>query len=376
MPKKIIFLFVCFLFLWLNGCGALSKLTDAARKTKEVFSDQAAKSAQARDNFKILENSLKQAVPHKAEIALWNYRIDNDPEVKAMVCDYVAGKQELMDDLRARLNSKSIRVFFAKKELLVSYTFQPEERPEFMAAYSAYFEDIARFSADLDINLPEIRPVFINAPYPETKTEKAAAYVVYRVFKQFRLKCYFEGENGERTNRFWFSGSFCSNLQGGVEIILSNPAVGVYEVKRNSLMIWKTDTSNIYTLLVTPLEERLHLLVGEYTDKKISEEIGRINNPTGADMQAVLDKWTIVEEFLVGGLVHNILDSYLETNGIKIDPAVREQVLANFKNSPQYKYRAVGIEFVRAIGIKKALESYKRDPGALADLLEKSAPRR
>lgn len=373
MPRKIIFLFVFFLFLLTSACGTLPKLADTIKKTKEIFSDQAARSEEARHNFKILEASIKEKVPHKAEIPLWDYRVDKDPEVKAMVSNYVAGKRELIDALTARLNSKTIRIFFINEELLIAYTFQPEERQEFIAAYSAYFEDIARFSADLGVSLPDIKPLFINAPYPETPVAEYSAYIVYRIFKQFRLRCYFAGENGERTGRFWFNGSFCSNLQGGVEIILSNPANGVYEIRRNPLTIWKTDTENIYTLLVTPLEERLHFLVGEYTDKKIFEEIGRIDNPTGADMQAVLNKWTTVEEFIVGGLVHNILDSYLEANGIKIDPAVREQITANFKNSPQYKYRVVGIEFVRIIGINKALETYKRDPGALADLLEKSA---
>ncbi|MFH0892266.1 MAG: hypothetical protein V1867_05805 [Candidatus Falkowbacteria bacterium] len=357
--------FVIFLFLLLSGCGTFVKPADTIKKTKELFFGQ------ARHNFKVLEASLKEKVQHQPEIVLWDYRVDNDPEVKAMVSHYVAGKQELMDNLRTRLNSNIIRVFFENRELLVAYTFQPEERPEFIAAYSAYFKDIARFSADLDIDLPEIKPVFINAPFPEAPTTERTAYVVYEIFKQFRLKCYFEGENGEQTNRFWFAGSFCSNQQGGVEIILSNPANGVFEVRRNPLTIWKTDTTNIFTLLATPLEERLHFLVGEYTDKKILEEIGLVNDPTSDDMQVILDKWTTVEEFIVGGLVHNILDAYLEANGLKIDPAVRGEVAANFKNAPQYKYRAAGIEFVRIIGIKKALETYKRDPGALADLLKR-----
>ncbi|OGF27949.1 hypothetical protein A2468_03925 [Candidatus Falkowbacteria bacterium RIFOXYC2_FULL_46_15] len=367
MRGKKISCFVFCLFLLLSGCGTFTKPADTIKKTKELLFGQ------ARHNFKILEVSIREKVPHRPEIVLWDYRADNDPEVKAMVSGYVAGKQELMDNLRSRLNSKIIRIFFENRELLVAYTFQPEERPEFIAAYSAYFKDIARFSADLGIDLPEINPIFINAPYPETPATERTAYIVYRYFKQFRLKCYFEGENGERTNRFWFAGSFCSGQQGGVEIILSNPAIGVYEVRRNPLTIWKTDTSNIFTLLATPLEERLHFLVGEYTDKKILEEIGRVNDPTSEEMQVILDKWTTVEEFIVGGLVHNILDAYLEANGLKIDPAVRGEVVANFKNSPQYKYRAAGIEFVRIIGIKKALETYKRDPGALADLLKRFA---
>ena len=58
--------------------------------------------------------------------------------------------------------------------------------------------------------------------------------------------------------------------------------------------------------------------MGQYTDRKIEEDLRGSPAWKVFEVQNLANHWMAVEEALVGGLVHTVLRSFLDRNGIRV----------------------------------------------------------
>ncbi len=81
-----------------------------------------------------------------------------------------------------------------------------------------------------------------------------------------------------------------------------------WRFSRSHRTIWKRVAKNPYTVLMTPLEETLHIALRTYTEKAIVAALNTVQQtPSIQQIQDVVDEWLAVEEAVVGGLVYSLV---------------------------------------------------------------------
>ncbi len=316
----------------------------------------------------VLFNPAAHDLPDKPLLTFRDFVQDFDPEVERRLYQEIADRQDLIERLKRRIDFES-RLSMKIDDIKTKLLFVPELREKYVEAYLAYCRRAVAFTCKR-LNQPEIyrRIVPLTRPFPNIPTKTVTAYLVHRLIKEYVATCTFTGEGGTPV-RYNISGAFVSRQLGAVGLTISCPQPGLFSLKRTPYSIWQNDAASRFNLIAVPIEESLHFILGESTDQHIAAELARGKDLTVFAVQQIADHWIAIEEAIVGGILHQVLEDFIKEYEIPLSPSAFNASLNDKKRLAQYKYRARGVWLVNRLGVEKTFQYYKSDPMMLVSVL-------
>lgn len=123
-------------------------------------------------------------------------------------------------------------------------------------------------------------------------------------------------------------------------------------------------------ILMTPLEETLHIALREHTERAIMATVNTGGgNPALDQVRQTVEEWMAVEEAIVGELVYHIVPEVVIK---RIPDLPRKWIEADLDTKDRFrKYRHLrkAITLVQTYGLRKAIKLYTEDPNRFRDLL-------
>ncbi len=322
--------------------------------------------ATSKESTQVIQELISLKPLESPLLIFHGYQDDPDYEIKHRIAQDAAGQHDLVAIIQKDIgldNNVEIQFESLESELL----FVPESRKKYAEAYKTYCINVIDNLFDkIKMEIPLKGIVNLVDAYPKILENKITAFIVHRLGKNYKAVCSFVNASGKVSRKFKLEGAFFSNQLGSVDLEISCPKKGVFNLKRKDYTIWQNNTDNLANILTIPIEETLHYIMGHYTDKRIAEELKKHPVQHMSELKQMSDHWMAVEEAVVGGLVHALLPGL--AHKIAIHLTDRDMHLSFLEKShlPQYRFRKNGIAFVKKIGFQKAIDMYKDDPAVFA----------
>jgi hypothetical protein len=297
-----------------------------------------------------------------------DYEDDPDQEVKAYILRALAKQPALLQKIGGETGLKK-RISVAFESLQIRLLFVPELRQKYADEYKQYCASALDYVlGKMELDNPYLRIVNPLEEYPEIPSHGITAYTVHQLGKQYKALCTLSGED-DHTLKLALEGAIFSNHLGAVTLNIKNPREGHFLLNRRNYSVWQNRTKNVLTLLSIPIEETFHFIMGQYTDRRIQEELRGLSEPKQREVQNLADHWMAIEEALVGGLVHKLLGDFLRRTRTNISSYELEQKDEKKTPLPQYKFRKTGMTVVKRLGCRQAIKLFKEDPAAFRRLV-------
>ncbi len=320
----------------------------------------------SKENTRMMQELISQK-PLEAPLLIFHgYQDDPDYEIKHRIAQDAASQHDLVKIIQKDIGlDNNIEITFEslESELL----FVPESRKKYAEAYRSYcINVIDSLFAKIKMEIPMGGIVNLVDEYPKILENQITAFIVHRLGKKYKTVCSFTNANGEVSRKFTLEGAFFSNQLGSVELEILCPQKGVFDLKRKDYTIWQNNTDNLVNILTIPIEETLHYIMGQYTDKKITEDLKHNHVQHVSELKKISDHWMAVEEAVVGGLVHTLLPGLAYKYAIYLSDRDMQLSFMEKSHLPQYRFRKTGIAYVKKTGFQQAIDMYKNDPAAFA----------
>jgi hypothetical protein len=124
---------------------------------------------------------------------------------------------------------------------------------------------------------------------------------------------------------------------------------------------------------MTPVEETLHILLREYTENMIKDDILRNSVTTINGIKPIADGWLAIEEAVVGGIVAKLLPCFLEKYFTNFSYSLLEEDLQTKNGFDKYRYLKKGIKAVESLGYMEAIKMYQNDTPTFKKLLDEGS---
>jgi hypothetical protein len=320
--------------------------------------------------YRDLPELLRQSNLPSEFIPLSDFEAGNEMAIQDASIEYLNAHPELVERIRSDLGAEEIQWRLQKLSHRIVYA--PEDRPDVARLFLDYCQEAIADLLDLTgLENPYCSISAITAPNPDMASRQGIiALIVQDLAHEYTARYQFSGTGGKRIE-IDFSGRIKVNEVGSYSSYLqySEKAHG-WEFIHNRHTVWKSASTNPYTVLMTPLEETLHIMLREFTEKAILQSIkARPDNPTLPEIQSTVEDWLALEEAIVGGLVYKIVPDVVIS---RVPTLSLEWIQADLKTKSRYeKYRLLpkAIQFVEINGLKECIRLYGQDPMEFRRLL-------
>lgn len=297
-----------------------------------------------------------------------DFAADPDVEVEQHIRSQLGQRKDLLGQLRKKIRfEKQVRL--SVEDIQVRLMFVPQLQEGHATAYQHYCRDITDFL--FEMNRMENFYAAISSPresYPSVSKTGISAFLVHRLAKDYRAVCKFTAESG-RSVKYKASGAIFSNHLGAVDLEIESMASGQFDLARKTFTIWQNNTENLYTLMSVPVEETLHYQLGKATDREIESSMKNHPPENLSAAQHLAEEWMAVEESVVGGLVHRVLERYCILHRVAMPASAPENTPSMMPPLHQYRYRGRGIQLVENLGFQEAMALYMNSPSDFRDQL-------
>jgi hypothetical protein len=296
-----------------------------------------------------------------------DFEADFDEESHVANLEYFNEHQGLLTGIRDRLGGGDLR--WRLDNLMHRLLFVPEERQTYAALYENYCREvIAYLLGKLTSDNPYRSLETLLREKPETPKQGVTAFLVHNVAKDYVASYVFSNEEGKSVS-VELKGRLFMEAVGSFNTTVSLRQNGVFAFERDTYTIWQNSAKNVYTALSVPMEETLHILLRDHTERVMRQRLSLTTVENMADVKQVVREWMAVEEAAAGALVHSLLPGFLDKHlhgfiHSWIDADLREK--SRFK---RYRYLRNGIAAVARMGHRDAFGRYAEDPSAFRDLL-------
>ena len=297
-----------------------------------------------------------------------DFTADPDGEVERHLRRQIGQRKDLLSQLKRRFDNER-RIALSLEDMHVRLMFVPQSPIDHADAYRRYCQEVTDYI--FQINPTDNFYATITTPrqsYPEVAKAGISAFLVHRLAKAYRAVCRFTSESG-RQIIYHLSGAIFSNHLGAVDLDIQLFEGRRYGLSRRSFSIWQNHTKNLRTLLSIPVEETLHYLLGQATDRAITVVLKKFPTEDLNAARGIAEEWMAVEESVVGGMVPIILRRFCHRHRLVISPATRHPPSPASPSLPQYRYRDQGHQLVGKIGLQTAMDMYMHDPIEFRDHL-------
>ncbi|KJS00035.1 MAG: hypothetical protein VR65_14045 [Desulfobulbaceae bacterium BRH_c16a] len=321
--------------------------------------------------YRSLLTSLDASERSTDFIALSDFEAGNqdDADHNASL-EYLTSRPDLLDRIRDDLGSKEIQ--WQLEELSYRLLYVPESRKEVAGLFTEYCHETIEDLLDRTGLVNPYSSISILRDNIGNDTEELGikAVIVQDLAREYVARYRFSGASEKRIE-IGFSGRQPINEVGSYSSHLQySEKNGNWQFLRNRQTVWKSVSANPYTVLMTPLEETLHIALRGYTEKAIlAAVIARKEFPSLQEIQDVVEEWLAVEEAIVGGLVYFLVPDVVIK---RIPDLPREWIQADLDTKakfPKYRFLPKAIKMIKGYGLKESIHLYGQDPVATRHLL-------
>jgi hypothetical protein len=320
--------------------------------------------------FHNLLSSLDVAGRSTEFIAFSDFAADSKRADHSAGLEFLSSRPDLIDRIRDDLGSKEIR--WQLEGLSFRLLYVPENREKVAGLFIDYCrETIDDLLERTGLSNPYSSiSTLRNTASIETDDQGIKAVIVQDLAREYVARYQFSGDSDKRVE-IGLSGRQTINEVGSYTSYLQySEKNGDWRFLRDRQTVWKSVSANPYTVLMTPLEETLHIALRKHTEKAILAAVtARPETPSSEEIQEVVEEWLAVEEAIVGGLVYSLVPDVVIR---RIPDLPREWIQADLDtkaNFPKYRFLPRAIKMVQGHGIKQCILDYEQDPVATRDLL-------
>lgn len=300
--------------------------------------------------------------------AFGDFETGFDSKIHATNLEYLKTHPDLLEQIRTDLGGQEFQ--WRLKTLSYRLLYATETRPEYITQFESYCKDVIdEVLRVLELPNPYTHIVTLTSKSPPLETaEGFNAYIVSDLAKEYQATYEFSNTSDE-TVVIELSGQFATGEVGAYSSSLTMDKDGKIHFIHDTHTIWQNNAENPYTVLMTPIEETLHILLRESTESAIKRMVETRGTCSRKDAEKIVDDWISVEEAIVGGLVYHLLPPILEK---QVGPISESLISSDIETKEQFfKYNKLGrgIRLVGTKGTKACLELYLKNPEAIRDLL-------
>lgn len=291
-----------------------------------------------------------------------------DKDLHKANLEFINQRPELVNKIKADLDDQSVQ--WRLKNISQRLLYVPETRKEYAALFESYCNDVINEILRLtEFNNPyrEIHTLGINKP-EKSETTGINAYIVNNLAKEYISTYVFSGVDRKEI-AIELTGRVLLNEVGSFSSYIYIHENGSFELTRDHHTIWQNNAKNPYTVLITPVEETLHIVLRTYTETAIKNRINNSEVKTITEMEGIVEDWVAIEEAVVGGLVYTLLPSIVEKHVHNLPESLVESDIKTKSDFKKYRYLRKGIDIVQQLGYKQSIKMYQNDPKAFRDLL-------
>lgn len=298
-----------------------------------------------------------------------DFEDDFDADSYKTTMEYFNSHPAIGEKLRSDLNGKEVRWELLNIEHRI--LFVPETREEYSRLYKSYCNQVIKYILDkTNFNNPYSGMHTLVEAQPELFNNKGiTAFLVHNLVKEFNSTFVFFNEKNKKI-KVKLNGRIFLGEVGSYTSFVILQDNGDFELKRNNFTVWQNSAANPYTALMTPVEETLHILLRENTEKMIKEKIDHNSVKTIENIQTIADEWISVEEAVVGGLVHALFPGFAKQYLGTLQKSLEDEDLETKSKFCKYKYLKRGIDLVERLGYKEAIRMYKENTKEFKKLLK------
>ncbi|GAB6094984.1 hypothetical protein JCM14469_12360 [Desulfatiferula olefinivorans] len=303
-------------------------------------------------------------------IAFTDYDTRHDETLRHAGLTYFNSHPDLVARIQKDLDSRQVNWHLETLSHRLAYA--PESRADVADAFTLYcrqaVDELLRLTGH-DNPISTISA--LTDPKPAVSDGRGIrVFIVHDLVREYTAQYLFSGGDDKQV-MIDLSGRIPINEVGSYSSFLEySGETNRWTFSRSPYSIWKSASSNPYTVLMTPLEETLHILLREHTEKAIIAALSRKNGPLGTDeLKALMEPFMAVEEAVVGGLAYALIPQVITPRIPDLSPEWITADLTTKAGFHKYRYLGRGIELVAHLGLKESIALYARDPGAVRDLL-------
>jgi hypothetical protein len=283
--------------------------------------------------------------------------------------DYFKSNPDLMNKIKSDLEGG--RITWTLKGQKQRLLFVPEHRPRFKRLYKAYCQDLLDYlSQKTGIANPYDRIVILEDGPSQLPDNGLTAFIVHNLVRETQSRYSFSTNASQKSSELQLRATTTVNRVGSYASSLVGLENGNLSFDRDSYTIWQNNAKNPYTSLMVPAEETLHFILRGSTEEGIQAEHRNTSQKGSDDLQGLADSWLAVEEAVVGGLVYALMPPFLDNVAANLPESAVQHDLKTKMRFSKYRLLERGIEIVKRMGCKRAIEAYRADPTAFKALLE------
>lgn len=312
-----------------------------------------------------------QERPELAEFVPYTeFAPDQDKLDHGTCLDYLESRPELIAKIRKDLGCDEVN--WRLEDMSYRLLYVPESRLELAAQFVSYSRDVI---AELLVRtgLPNpysaISTELAVAP-PSTAIGEIRAVIVRDLAREYQARYQFSGATERRIN-LDLSGRTGIGEVGSYSSYLQHVKDGGgWRFLRDRRTIWKSWSENPYTVLMTPLEETLHICLRTATERAILQAITTDGAPSGLqDVRDVVYTWLAVEEAVVGAVVYHLVPLIVVPRVPDLSPEMIKQDLDTKAGFDKYRLLPRAIDMVKEQGVRTVIDDYLRDASKVRRML-------
>lgn len=303
-------------------------------------------------------------------IAFTDYDKRPDETLRHTGLTYFNTHPDLVARIRKDLDSPQVN--WELESLSHRLAFAPESRSDVADAFTLYCREAVDELMRLTGHDNPISTISaLTDPRPALSDGRGIqVFIVQDLFREYTAQYLFSGSDDKQV-KIDLAGRIRVNEVGSYSSFLErSEETGLWTFSRSPYSIWKSASSNPYTVLMTPLEETLHILLREHTEKIIITVLNQNPAPMEVDeLNELMEPWLAVEEAVVGGLAYALIPHVISP---RIPDLSTDWITADLNTKAgfhKYRYLDRGIELVTRLGLKESIALYAHDPAAFRNLL-------
>jgi hypothetical protein len=318
-------------------------------------------------NYSPLAELIKLEDKEEPLYVFRDFEADFDEESHVANLDYFNEHQGLLTGIQDRLGGGQLR--WRLDNLMHRLLFVPEERQTYATLYEHYCREVIGYLlGKLRSDSPYKSLETLLQEKPKIPRRGVTAFLVHNMAKEYVASYVFSNEEGKSVS-VELKGRLFLEAIGSFKTTVSLRQNGTFAFDRDTYTIWQNSAKNVYTALSVPMEETLHIILRDHTERVMQQRLSLTTVETMTDVKQVVREWMAVEEAAAGGLVHTLLPGFLDKHLRKLPPSWIDDDLREKSRFKRYRYLAKGIAAVARMGHRHVVRMYAADPSAFRDLL-------
>ena len=319
-------------------------------------------------NYSVLLDLIKLEDNHSPFLAFNDFENSFDKRLHKTNIDFFNQHPQLVKKIKSDLDNKPIRWRLEKISHRLLYV--PETRKTYADIFERYCHDvIGDVLKLLDFKNPYSKIYTLDGTNPYTlESNGIDALIVHHLGKEY-VAHYVFSNSDQKKIAVKLKGVISLNEIGSYSSYGYVNKNGSFEFTRDPYTIWQDTAKNPYTVLMTPVEETLHIVLRQYTEKSIKHRIENSSIKTLKEINGVVEDSISVEEAMVGGLVYAVFPSIVQKYIPDLPASWIESDIETKSGFKKYHYLVKGINVVKRLGYKKSIKMYQDDPMAFRRLV-------